>query len=105
MHINVGLTLVAEEYFPFGLSVMKVIVNALTQKHFHGVGNTYLQNARDRITKHEQELCANFLACGKDMHTDVSEKAKIQIMNKLIAKASNARFEAEVTRYKEEKSS
>jgi hypothetical protein len=61
MHNNDGLTLVASVYFQFGLSLRKLIVNALPQQHIKCESDAYLKNARKHVQSQHEQVPKHFM--------------------------------------------
>lgn len=90
---NMGyLTLVSEQYFPFGAAVARAAAESLTQSHIRDEGNNHLEKAWACLEEKKPMLRKLFLECGKDDFPGIDKAMKEAIMQKLIEKTVNARF-------------
>jgi hypothetical protein len=105
-HERLGLTLVAEPYFDFGLALMKEIREEFNQTTIKRLGDQCAEEAHENLQLNES-LYQQFLICVGDwqVNTLVEPDDLFHMYTKLISKTFNARAGAETHKFKEDNTS
>ena len=106
LHERLGLTLVAEQYFDFGLALMKEIRKNFNQTIIKTLGDQSVEEGHDML-KTNEVLYQQFLSCVGERQLErlESQDDVFHMYTKLISKTFNARAGAETHKFKEDSTS
>jgi hypothetical protein len=93
-----GLTLVAPDYFDFGLALVKAVGEALSEDLIKRDGNKSMVKARKTVQANKS-ITQQFLECSKDC--SLEESRKLRVLEWLVEKTCNARFSAVINLFKD----
>jgi hypothetical protein len=103
---RLGLALVAEPYFDFGLALMKEIRKEFNQTTIKRLGCRCAVEAHENLQMNES-LCQQFLICVGDQQVKTLDEPDdlFHMYTKLLSKTFNARAGAETDKFKEDNTS
>ena len=98
---NGGLSLISEQYFPFGYELLRRVRDSFSENDLKLHGNESVKKAFDTLTA-QASIRRVFDACDKNAGSSLDDCFKCMIFEELVRKVFHARVNEVIKKYKEQ---